>query len=157
MWTLTLWIIWMLTTHRWHSECNCSFFCISKLVGTKKNKIKVQNAKTLVTTTWMSISTSLLWAQIHKIFSNTIPWIYGARAWSWRVDVPLIHWWKTDLQTTLHNWNVSLWFKDSSKVDYTKSPFTIWRLFESWPHKNQVVHNLESALHSLKTLQKCPS
>ncbi len=90
-------------------------------------------------TTWMSKSTTILWAQVHKIFWSTIPWICGAKAWSWRADVPFIHLSKDCFQIYLSHWNATSLFKDTLKVDCTKVPFAMWRLSKSWLHENKIV------------------
>jgi hypothetical protein len=96
-----------------------------------------------VTTTWMSKSSTILWAQVHKIFWSTIPW---AKAWSWRADVHFIRLWKTASKTTFHIEMQIHNLKTLGKSMTQKVPFAMWRLSKSWLHEIKV-----------EWLWRCPS
>jgi hypothetical protein len=89
-----------------------------------------------VTTTWMSKSSTILWAQVHKIFWSTIPW---AKAWSWRADVHFIGLWKTASKTTFHIEMPLHNLKTLGKLTTQNVPFAMWRLSKSWLHEIKVV------------------
>ncbi len=98
-----------------------------------------------MTTTWMSKSTTILWAQVHKIFWSTIPW---AKAWSWRADVPFIRLWKTASKTTFHIEMSCHNLKTLEKSTTQKVSFAMWRLSKSWLHENKVKFEIEEFLEA---------